>query len=337
MSDTYSLRLPDAPDIPDLSFRYYRDESDFTALVAVIEACQEHDQVDPLSSEAGIPSVEELSRAFSEAENIDLYSDMLLVCLGEKVIGFQWVRWWEQADGIWVYYHRGRVVPEWRQHGIGTATMHWAERRILERVDAHGSRGNAVMQANTTVHEAAYNQVLLEAGYAPVHSFVEMAYDFDQHVRLPENQLPEGFRLVPAAAAHYRAIWQANEEAFAEEWGHRRVTDEDYILFVANVLENPGFDPSLWQVAWYGEEIAGVALCEINEHGVGEISELSVRERWREQGLGRALLVNALYALQARGLAHVRIFTDSNEARRLYESVGFRVLTEYMRYQKPID
>ncbi len=333
MAETITLK--DAPDIPGLSFRYFADESDFDALVAVIEACQAHDQVDPLSSEAGIPRVEEVRASFAEAENIDLYADMLLVCMGDEVIGFQWVRWWEQADGTWVYFHRGRIVPRWRQHGIGTATLHWAESRAQTLADLHGSRDRAVIRANTTMHEQAYNELLLKEGYAPVHSFIEMGFDIDQP--LPEKRLPDGFELKQAAAADYRAIWEANEEAFTEEWGHRRVTDEDYIVFVGKVINDPGFDPSLWQVAWADGQVAGVALCEVNERGVGEISELSVRKRWRSQGLGRALLIHAIHALRERGLEHIRIFTDSAEARALYESAGFRILTEYIRYQKTLE
>ncbi len=327
------VALPDAPELPGLTFRLFRDEADFAALVAVIEACQEHDKVDPLSSEAGLPTVEELTESFSEADNIDLETDVLLVCMQDEVIGFQWVRWWEQADGTWVYYHRGRVVPKWRQNGIGLATMHWAERRILERAQEQGTIGKAVYRANTTRHEAAYNQLLLEEGYNPVHSFVEMGFDGP----LPEKALPEGFLLKSAEAAQFRAIWEANEEAFAEEWGHRRVTDEDYVIFVGNILSNPGFDPGLWQIAWHDDAIAGVALCEITARGVGEISELSVRQQWRGQGLGRALVIHALHALRERGLANVRIFTDAESTRRLYASVGFRVLTEYIRYQKPVQ
>lgn len=333
---TESIILRDAPDIPDLAFRHYAEESDFEALVAVIKACQEHDKVDPLSTEAGIPSVEEVTRSFSEAEHIDLYADMLLVCMAGEVIGFQWVRWWEQADGISVYYHRGRVVPAWRQHGIGTATMHWAEGRIQELVDQHNTRGKAVIRANTTMYEGPYNEVLLKEGYVPVHSFVEMGLDYDDQA-LPEIALPPDFELKPATVAHFRAIWEAKEEAFAEEWGHRRVTDEDYIVFVGDVLDSPGSDPALWQIAWAGDEIAGVALCRINERGVAEIDELSVRAQWRGQGLGRALLYSALHALKARDMDHVRIFTDSNQARTLYETAGFRILTEYIRYQKPLD
>lgn len=335
MGNAGLVQLSDAPALPGLTFRFFRDERDFAALVAVIEACQEHDKVDPLSSEAGLPTVDELAKSFSEAENIDLATDMLLACMEEKVIGFQWVRWWQQADGTWVYYHRGRVVPEWRNRGIGTATLHWVEGRIQELVQAHGSQQQAVYRANTTSHEASYNQLLFENGYAPVHSFVEMGYDPDKP--LPDAVLPEGFRLEPARSDQFRAIWLANEEAFEEEWGHRRATDEDYVIFLGNIVSNPGFDPALWQIAWHGDEIAGVALCEITPRGVGEISELSVRAQWRHHGLGKALLVHALHALRDHGVEHIRIFTDAENARRLYESVGFRVLTDYIRYQKSVD
>ena len=117
----------------------------------------------------------------------------------------------------------------------------------------------------------------------------------------------------------------------------RRVTNEDYIIFIGDIIGKPGFDPALWQVAWCEDTIAGVVLSEITERGVGEISELSVRKQWRGLGLGRALLIHALHAMGDRNLAHIRIFTDVDHARKLYESVGFDVLTEYIRYQKPVD
>ena len=333
MSDT--ITLPDAPAIPDLIFRYFADTADFESLVAVIDACQEYDKVDPLSSEAGLPSVSELAESFETADNIDLHKDMLLVSIAGEIVGFQWVRWWDQADDTRIYYHRGRVVPRWRNHGIGTATMHWAESRIRELVREHGTVGKAVFQANTTSREAAYNELLLAEGYAPVHTFVEMGFDMDQP--LPDPFMPSGFELRPVTTEHYRAIWLANEEAFEEEWGHRRATDEDYLIFLGNIVGNPGFDPVLWQVAWHDDEVAGVALCEITERGVGEISELSVRRQWRERGLGRALLTLALHAMAERDVKAIRIYTDVDNARTLYASVGFRVLTEYIRYQKPVD
>jgi GNAT superfamily N-acetyltransferase len=325
--------LPDAPALPGLSFRHFNDEDDFAAMVRVIEGCQEYDHVDPLSPEAGIPSVKELAESFSEAQNIDLQKDLLLVEVDHEIIGFQWLRWWTQADGTWTYYHRGRILPAWRGRGIGTATLHWAERRIRELVKLHPTTLRAIFRANTTSHEKEYNELLLTEGYLPVHSFIELGYDPEQV--LPDVTLPDGFTIMAATPEHYRAVWQANEEAFADEWERVEPTELDYVRF----LGNPHFDPSLWQVAWHDGAVAGVALCEMNERGVGEITDLSVRKPFRGHGLARTLVVYAVRTLQTRQPKHIRIFTDRDDpfgARKLYESVGFRVLTEYIRYQKEV-
>ncbi|MGQ9889250.1 MAG: GNAT family N-acetyltransferase [Aggregatilineales bacterium] len=336
MNRADAVRLPDAPPLPGLSFRPFRDEGDFAAMAAVIAACQERDRVDPLSPAAGIPTVAELAESFSAAENIDLRRDLLLATLDGQVIGFQWVRWWTQADGTRVYYHRGRVVPAWRGRGIGTAMLRWAERH--SRALAAQAGGPAVLQANTTIHEQDYNRLLLAEGYTPVHSFIELAYDSASPP--PETPLPPGFERRPALPEHYRAIWEANEEAFADEWGRRAHDPVAFLKFLASLLTNPRFDPDLWQVAWHGDEVAGVALCEITARGVGEITDLSVRARWRGRGLGRALLAAAVRALKARGLAHIRVFTDADDpfgVRALYERAGFRVAAEYLRYRKPLE
>lgn len=330
------VHLPDAPPLPGLGFRFFHDESDFAAMVAVIAACQEDDQIDPLSPEAGIPTVEELAESFVMAEHFDLQRDLLLITQDERVIGFQWVRWWTEADGTRVYYHRGRLASAWRSPSLSAAVLHWAERRSQELATQAG--GVAVLQANAAVHERDYNQLLLAEGYTPVHSFVELAYDCASSPS--DIPLPAGFERRPVLPQHYRAIWEASEEAFADEWGRREPDPAAFLKFLTNLFTNPRFDPDLWQIAWHGDEVAGAALCEVTARGVGQISELSVRARWRGRGLARALLVAAVRALQARGLAHIRVFTDSDDslgARTLYESVGFRAVTEYIRYRKPLE
>lgn len=330
------IALPDAPQIEGLRFRHFRDQADFEAMLDVIEACQEHDHVDPLSADAGIPTVDELWRSFAEAENIDLNEDLLLVEIAEQVAGFQWVRWWNQADGVRVYYHRGRINPAWRGRGIGKATLRWAERRIRSMA-AQNPQITSVIRANTTMYEQDYNHLLLNEGYAPIHSFIELGYDPAQP--LPDAPLPPGFALKPVTPEHYRAIWEANEEAFSADSARRPGTNEEYVKFLAGIIGGESVDVGLWQVAWYGDAVAGVALVEVNARGVGEITDLSVRPAYRQQGLARALIIRAVATMIARDLKHIRIFTDADDphgARTLYESVGFRVLTEYIRYQKSI-
>lgn len=77
------------------------------------------------------------------------------------------------------------------------------------------------------------------------------------------------------------------------------------------LLDQPGTDPDLWQVAWdtATNQIAGVSMDMIpaDENAAfgrrrGWVDDLSVRRPYRRRGLGRALLLNSLYALRARGL-----------------------------------
>jgi mycothiol synthase len=333
------IQLPNAPAIEGLQFRFFHDEHDFEGLVQVIEACQIHDKVDPLSPDAGIPTVDELRDSFQTAENMTLETDLLIVTLHDTVIGFQWVRWWDQENGPFIYYHRGRVVPEWRAHGIGTATLLWAEQRAYELALTHNTLGNAILRANTTQYEGPYNELLANKGYMPVHSFIEMGYD-ESLGMLPEPAMPEGFTLRPVTKEHYRAVWTANEEAFVDEYEHRASDNSAYARFLTKLISTPGYDPALWQVAWQGDEIAGVALCEITERNVAEITDLSVRPAYRDQGLGLALLVQMVHTLREAGYEHIRLFTDTDDvfgARKLYEGVGFRLLTQYIRYQKALE
>lgn len=70
-------------------------------------------------------------------------------------------------------------------------------------------------------------------------------------------------------------------------------------------LKDPNFDPTLWQVAWDGKQVVGMALAFVNEREKakygrrrGGTEGTCVRRPWRRQGLARALLVRSLQALR---------------------------------------
>lgn len=75
-------------------------------------------------------------------------------------------------------------------------------------------------------------------------------------------------------------------------------------------------------------EEVGVAEWLHDYFGVGE---LAVLERWRNQGIGRALLNLLLQTEEASSHRRVLVMTDMhNSVRRLYESLGFRdVITDF--------
>ncbi len=105
------------------------------------------------------------------------------------------------------------------------------------------------------------------------------------------------------------------------------------------------FDPSLWVVAWDGDEVAGVVQGWIwgNENqtlGVerGWLEHISVRRPWRRRGLARALTAEGLRRFAAAGMTEAMLGVDADSptgALDLYEGLGFSVHTRSMAYRRP--
>jgi mycothiol synthase len=123
----------------------------------------------------------------------------------------------------------------------------------------------------------------------------------------------------------------AVNEAFANDPFFHEETPERFREFN---LRARGFDPSLWLLAWDGQELAGFVLAfleRVGEPDLGWIGSLGVREPWRRRGLGDALLRTAIGELHARGLRRVGLGVDAeNEtgALRLYERAGMEVVRQ---------
>ena len=148
---------------------------------------------------------------------------------------------------------------------------------------------------------------------------------------IPTTDLPVGLELRPVLAEHHRAIFDAEVEAFRDHWGHREKTDNDFEL----TLKTEELDPSLWVVAWDGDEIGGVVqnwiwASENAELGVqrGWLEHISVRRPWRRRGLARAITAESLRRLRDRGMTEAMLGVDADNphgALGLYEGLGFTV------------
>jgi ribosomal protein S18 acetylase RimI-like enzyme len=129
-------------------------------------------------------------------------------------------------------------------------------------------------------------------------------------------------------------------EAFRDHWGF----NEENEPTVEQWVENPNFDPSLWRVAWEGDQVAGMVLSYIDKRENqayhrqrGWTEDICVRRPWRRRGLARALLVQSLYAVRERGMLEAALGVDTQNlsgALHLYESVGFRAIKRLTVYRK---
>jgi ribosomal protein S18 acetylase RimI-like enzyme len=307
---------------------------DAAALAAVHAGRAERDAVDPLSTLEQLPSAAQLAERLAKAEAQGELDRWLTAQAGGRVVGYSQLEDWRENDGTWVYLILGWVLPEWRGRGIGSEMLRRMEARGRAWAAAQhpGERAEFAANASSTESEAA--ALLLENGYWVAYTVLEMG--LDPEAEIAASPLAEGLQIRPAEAAHLRRIATCVGACYQDEFDGGRFSDEYNADWYAGRLAGPGQDPSLWQVAWAGEEVVGQVL-SIIERGRAEVFEVSVLPAWRRRGVARALLTRGLLALRQRGVEAIRLHTVAEfktRARDLYQSLGFGVLKEFPRYRK---
>lgn len=331
-----ALYLSEAPPVPGVVFRRFRGESDFPAMAAVIQRCREADGIEELTT------VEDLRRRFDHLVNCDPQRDMVMVEAYGELVGYLRVRWLTQQNGARIYHHWSWLLPSWRDQGIRLALLRHAERRLAGIAADHPSDGPRFLQAWAADTQEEKSALLVSQGYRPTRYFYEMVRPNLDDV--PEAPMPPGLEVRPVRPEHYRSIWEANGEAFQDHWGAVYPLPEEWYQ---EWLDSRTFQPELWQVAWDGDEVAGMVLnfvdAEENERynrKRGYTEDICVRRAWRRRGLATALLVRSFRLFRDRGLTKAALGVDAdnpNGALRLYQSVGFRTVKEYTTYRKPLE
>ena len=326
-----TLEVLEAPPIPGLRFRPYRGPDDLPAMAELMNAAKVAD------GRNEIVSVEALANEFDHIDGFVASRDVVLAEVDQQLVAIGEQRL-VVRDGTRVYDSFGAVRPERRRQGLGRALLRHAERAARLRAEAAGGIQGAQL-GSWAFGETPGTIALLESeGYAVVRWFSEMERtDLDD---VPEARLPDGLELLPVPADRLRDVLVADWEAFQDHWGAHPFSEAD----VQRILGDPRTDPSLWQVAWAGEEVAGSVLPAIYPEdnaasGVerGWLDHISVRRPWRRRGVARALIVAALQELRARGMERASLGVDTANptgALGLYEGLGFRAVRRRIAYRK---
>jgi mycothiol synthase len=328
--------VPDAPTIPGLTFRRFRGESDYPHLAALFNACKEIDGFDFSRS------AEDFSLVLAHLPTCDPDRDVLIAEISGEVIAYSRVQWSEESGGNRLYYTIGRVLPTWRRKGIGSAMLHRNEARLREIATQHRKDVAKYFQCWVTGSQVGLEAMLQKAGYEPVRYVVEM--NRATNLPVPAAPMPEGLEVRPALREHCRVIWEAAEEALQDGyWGYIPATEEDYQRWLAE----PGFNPSLWKVAWSGDQVAGMVLNYIREteneeyeRKRGYTERIRVKSQWRRRGLARALLVQSIEMFREIGMEETHLHVDAQSltgALGLYEGVGYRTVRHHTIYRKAMS
>lgn len=228
-----------------------------------------------------------------------------------------------------------QVLPEYEWSGIETEAMDWAEKRLTElrRHDAKRWSGDFVSGARQD--DAEHLAFLEQHGFRYRGEFAEVNMLRSLDESIPESVLPTGCQ-VRAVVADVGEI--ANRAAAQREvwhpWTVSNVSDEDY----ARLMRQPGYDRDLDVVAVTPDDVIAAYvngwIDPVNR--IGDFGPVGALPAYRRQGLTRAALLEGLRRMQARGMDRVCISTGilNTPARRLYESIGFRIVNKYLDYVK---
>ena len=228
----------------------------------------------------------------------------------------------------------GYVHPDFKGRGIGTSLLRKIEQRAREEIRFAEADVHVSLRSTIDQHGVAAVDLHTNEGYQPLRYHWRMEIVLDGPPAGPT--FPEGIELRPfIKGEHDVAVWQAQNEAFRDHWGSHDVTLEEW---KHSRFEDPEFDPTLWPIAWDGDEVAGFSLNRYRM-GIGWIRTLGVRPPWRKRGLGEALLLHSFGEFYKRGTKTIGLGVDAQNptgATRLYQKVGMYAASEYVTYEKEL-
>jgi mycothiol synthase len=326
------FEMPPFPEIENIIFRLFRPD-DTEAIHEVFHGCKDVDKTDPYSTLESLPSLQEVLDEFGNwpPENF------LVAQADGRVIGYKGITWWTESDGVTLYLHFGRTLPQYRSREFAEAFLNWSEERIRELALEHQSK--AIYGANASSTEPDYTKLLLDNGYQVVFTLAQMAYQ--KLDTLEEMPLPEGVRVSSAKPEQAETLWLALRAAWDDElpWGVPAVEREAGIADLRASIEKTG---NFWKIVWVGDKVAAQVWCSFREYEgkkVGFLDEVHTVPEFRRRGLAALAVNRTLLSFRENGAFEGRLHTDDNNrrgAKTLYEKLGFQTLKTFPRYRKDV-
>ena len=322
-----------------LVYRGVSGERDYPLLLEINRSSRQADHdLEPIS-------LAQIAEAFAPSAELNPARHVLIACLAEEpetAIGYTHLGWYSSRADTRLYYQYSRLRGEYRAGGVWEAMIRQTEQHMREIAQEHPPVAQRYFQGWASDNQKDWIAALENTGYQVVRRFHNMLYRLGE---APEIPLPPGFEMRPVRPEHMRGIWEAQKEMNAglfenvvEDWLEEKYPDW---------LNDPSHTPQYWQVAWAGEQIAGMVLARIDEqeneklqrkHGYTE--HIYVRPPWRKRGLASALIARSLQVLKERGMLEAELGVDAeNEsaAFNLYRRMGYETFSIDTWFRKPMD
>ena len=321
------------PLVPGLSFRP-ATPGDWGTLADVLNRARLADGVQEVTS------AESLAAEHEPLDDFELGRDVLVAEVDGRAVGFLFGSRVVRGGGLSLETW-GAVLGEYRGRDIGTA-LHRATRARLAAEAAADPRPGPRSYGTFALDIERADIALIESeGYVPIRFGFEMRRPITG--RLPDHPLPDGLELRAVTPDQHRAIFDADNEAFRDHWGHHEPGEGDFRARFGS----PDTDTALWCVAWDGDQVAGVVMNAIyhdenRQLGIrrGWLDHVSVRRPWRGRGVAKALCAASFRVLRAEGMDEAWLGVDGSNptgALRLYQGLGFLVARRWQAFGRPLD
>ena len=292
-------------------------KADLPAAQAVLDAAETHDTGEPRRHE------HDMATEWKDPGSHPKSDWWVVVAPDGLVVAVAWV-WPDTAGEVTADHY---VHPEHRGLGLGDVLLDIIQARAAELPSRRPDGSACRLGVWCEDRDAVRRKALDARGFSAIRQLFEMAIDLSDELQpapLPAGIEARAFR----PGVDDRRVWEADLQAFSEHFLFKARSYDEWRL---HHLEAGDSDPTLWWLAWDGEELAGYVIPVRGEQGA-EIGDLAVRRPWRGRGIGRALLLQAFATLRERGYAVARLYVDAQNvtnAVRVYEAAGMHVCRRF--------
>ncbi len=287
---------------------------------------------------AAIESTDHADEAWSESDLLDEIADpgydfgrgSVAIYDGQAMVGFCSLAPQVAVSDAHRMEMNGGVRPAYRDRGIGSWLLGWAERAAIPlHLDRHPDLSLSVV-GRCLARNADAMALFSEHGYQQSRWFHRMSADL--RAGRPSCQVPDDVTVTPLTQERWPDGLTVRNEAFLDHWGSAPTTPEVWEHF----LRDTAFRPAYSLLAYAGSEPLGIVVgyeFEAYTSASGRrdlyIPLVATRRTGRGRGIASALLARVLAAAGADGFVTASLEVDADSptgAVQLYQRLGFAVI-----------
>jgi len=279
------------------------------------ELLVEIEQVDRSGNRVGVP---QLTGLFASGV-LDPVHNSIAAFAGERLVATGLIPVRPPSERMQLL---GRVHPDWRNRGIGSALLDW----LVDRARQIPTGLPVELYVTNDDANTRYRDLLASRGFQPVRHFASMEADL-AHLP-PSPALPDGLRLVDFTEQHDEAARVAHNEVFQDHWGDQSISPQEWRhRFTGSATFRPELSPLL--LAESTGEVVAFVLSHQHEDHVVELDSIGTRRSWRGHGLASGLIGHVLARARAQGYRRAGLGVDTQNASgalAIYQRAGFRII-----------